>query len=155
MNNKYFILAALNEESLENWIWTNNESIPKGFIKITNTYNKKTIVVFKRTIDDNYVLYYNSKNTNKIKNNSDNLIIINEFYRDEILIQKNNYASLNISKANWFDILFNSNWKHPNASVSLIFKITIISFILGIISIIIGLIPTFNVIFTFIKTIIK
>lgn len=67
MNNNYFILASLNEESLENWIWTNNVSIPKGFIKITNTYNKKTIVVFKRTIDDNYVLYYNSKTQIKLK----------------------------------------------------------------------------------------
>jgi len=155
MKNKYFILAALNEESLENWIWTNNESIPKGFIKITNKESNKTIVVFKRTIDDNYELYYDSKNTNKIKNKNELLIIMNEFYRDEILIQKNNYANLNISKANWFDILFNSNWKHPNPSISLIFKITIISFILGIISIIIGLIPTFNAIFICIKTIIK
>ena len=80
MNNKYFILAALNEESLENWIWTNNKSIPKGFIKITNKENNKTIVVFKRTIDDNYESYYDSKNTNKIKNKNELLIIMNELF---------------------------------------------------------------------------
>lgn len=137
-NKSYQIKPALFEEALENWIWTNDESFPNGFVKIKNTTNNKIIVVFKRKIEENFIKNYNSKeHTIKISNDITNpIIVINEFYRNRLKINKNEEHILEISKANFFNKIINSNINHPNPSISLAYSITMISLLLGLISII-------------------
>jgi hypothetical protein len=139
MKNKYLIKVSTNEDALENWVWINNE-YRNTHIKILNPINKKSIVVFKRTIDSNFIHFYNSKlKTIDIDSNELNLII-NEFYRNELDIQENEKIELIIEDAKFLNILLNSNWKHPNPLISSLNKITIVSLFLGCVSIILGII---------------
>ena len=140
---EYIIKATTIEDSLENWFWTNDDSI-KGIVKISNPVNKKSIVLFKRTIDKNFIIFYNSKNTINIIEPNKTMIIINEYYREKLEIEKNKVSKLEINNASYFNRLFNSNWNHPNPSVSLSYKLSLISLLLGVIfgvaSIILGFI---------------
>lgn len=140
----YSIKASTIEDALENWVWTNDETV-NGFIRINNPENNKSITVFKRTIDDNFISFYNSKKTINITNSDKPLIVMNEYYRLQLEIDKNKDCKLEIKKASFFDKYFNSNWKHPNPSVSLSYKISFISLFislfLGFISIALGIIP--------------
>ena len=146
---EYNIKASTVEDALENWVWTNDETA-NGFIRINNPENNKSITVFKRTIEDNFISFYNSKNTIKITDPDKPLIVINEHYRNELGLVKNKVCKLNIKKAGFIDIHINSNWKHPNHTVSQSYKISIISLFislfLGLISIILGVI---SLIFTY------
>lgn len=134
---EYSIKASTVEDALENWVWTNDETA-NGFIRINNPKNNKSITVFKRTIDENFINFYNSKRTKNITDLYKPLIVINEYYRKELGIEKNKTYKLNINEASNFEKYFNSNWKHPNPTVSLPYKISIISLFLGLISIILG-----------------
>lgn len=134
---EYSIKASTVEDALENWVWTNDETI-NGFIRINNPENNKSITVFKRTIDENFINFYNAKKTINITDPDQPLIVINEHYRNELGLVKNKVCKLNIQKASFFEKYFNSNWKHPNPTVSLPYKISIFSLFLGLISIILG-----------------
>jgi hypothetical protein len=145
---KILVKPSISQEALENWIWIYNlDNLPKGFIKIKNTINKKSIIVFKRNIDNNYISFYNSReNTINIdKSIKTPSILINEYYRDYLNLKKNNLHELEFSKANWFNKVFNSNWNHPNPNISTTHFLTIISLILGLVSLILGvIIPLIN-----------
>ena len=136
---EYNIKSSTVEDALENWIWTNDEAT-NGFIRINNPENNKSITVFKRTIDGNFINFYNAKRTINITDPDKPLIVINEYYRKELGIEKNKAYKLNINEASFSEKYFNSNWKHPNPTVSLPYKISIISLFLGLISIILGVI---------------
>ena len=138
---EYSIKASTVEDALENWVWTNDETA-NGFIRINNPTNNKSITVFKRTIDENFIKFYNSKRTKNITDNEKPLIVINEHYRNDLGIEQNKVYKLKIKKAGFIDIHINSNWKHPNHTVSQSYKTSIISLFislfLGLISIILG-----------------
>lgn len=136
---EYSIKASTVEDALENWIWTNDETFDR-YIKILNPKTNKSIVVFKRTIDPNFITFYNSKNTTREIDPKKLVIVINEYYRKQLGINKNEDYKLIISEAHFFEKVFNSNWEHPNPSVSLSYKINIISFTLGIVSILLGIV---------------
>lgn len=127
---EYLIKTSIVEDSMENWFWSNDDSV-KGIIKIINTTNNKSIVLYKRTIDQNFINFYNSKNTTKIIDIKKDIIILNEYYREQLKVEKNKEYILEITGATYFNKLFNSNWKHPNPSVSLSYKLSIVSLILG------------------------
>jgi len=139
MKTQYLIKASTIEDSMENWFWTNMDSI-SGTVKIINPLNKKSVIVFKRSIDENFINFYDSKKTIKIKDSKRPLIIINEYYRFKLGIEKNKEYELEIKNASCFNKIFNSNWEHPNPTISLSYKIGLISFLLSITSIILGLV---------------
>ena len=141
MSNKYLVKPSTIEDSLENWVWI-NDITKNDFIKILNTKSKKSVIVYKRTIDDNFINFYNSKKTVNITDLGLPTIVINEYYRNVLSIEKNCLYELEIRKATFFEKFFNSNWTHPNPTVSLSYKLSIVSLILGvllsIVSIILG-----------------
>lgn len=143
MEKGYLIKASTVEDALENWVWINDDS-KNRFIKIYNPKSKKYIIVFKRTIDDNFIDFYNSKKTKKIIDIKASTIVMNEYYRNILDIDKNENCKLEIKTANFCNKVFNSNWAHPNPSVSFSYKLSLISLILGVLlgvsSIIIGII---------------
>ena len=141
MSNKYLVKPSTIEDSLENWVWI-NDITKNDFIKILNTKSKKSVIVYKRTIDDNFINFYNSKKTVNITDLGLPTIVINEYYRNVLSIEKNCLYELEIRKASFFEKFFNSNWTHPNPTVSLSYKLSIVSLIFGvllsIVSIILG-----------------
>lgn len=141
MSNKYLVKPSTIEDSLENWVWI-NDITKNDFIKILNTKSKKSVIVYKRTIDVNFINFYNSKKTVNITDLGLPTIVINEYYRNVLSIEKNCLYELEIRKASFFEKFFNSNWTHPNPTVSLSYKLSIVSLILGvllsIVSIILG-----------------
>lgn len=118
MSNKYLVKPSTIEDSLENWVWINDKT-KNDFIKILNTKSKKSVIVYKRTIDDNFINFYNSKKTVNITDLGLPTIVINEYYRNVLSIEKNCLYELEIRKASFFEKFFNSNWTHPNPTVSL------------------------------------
>jgi len=141
MSNKYLVKPSTIEDSLENWVWINDKT-KNDFIKILNTKSKKSVIVYKRTIDDNFINFYNSKKTVNITDLGLPTIVINEYYRNVLSIEKNCLYELEIRKASFFEKFFNSNWTHPNPTVSSSYKLSIVSLIFGvllsIVSIILG-----------------
>lgn len=136
---EYRIFVSKKEEDFENWFWSNDKSI-KGFAKISNPLNKKIIVVYKRDIDDNYINDYNKRDsTNDIKI-AELSIVLNEFYRKKLEIEKNQKLKLVIKNASFVDKIFRSNWSHPNPTISMSYKINITSILLGLVSLILGVI---------------
>lgn len=137
---KFIIKPTISEESLESWIWTNNESVPKGFILIKNPQNSKCIKTYKRTLDENFENIYNEKNTSKINiKKFDAYLIINEFYRDVLGIEKHEEVELIISKASLFQKIFLIHWTHPNPTIQFANRATIMSIIFALIALIVTL----------------
>jgi hypothetical protein len=136
---EYRIFVSKKEEDFENWFWSNDKSI-EGFAKVLNPTNKKSIVIYKRDIDENYINDYNKRDSTYNIKKDELSIVLNEFYRKKLKIEKNQKLKLVIKNASCFDKIFYSNWSHPNPTVSLSYKINITSIFLGLISLILGII---------------
>lgn len=103
----FIIKPTLAEEALESWIWTNDRSVASTTIIVRNPTAKKKIIIYKRTMDENFVKLYNSHNTNKIIfDNTTKYLVISEYFRDQLEIRKNEKIELEIFKANIFQRLF-------------------------------------------------
>lgn len=148
--NKYTIRPTVSEEALESWIWTNDDCVSsKGFVVIRNLENKKTIKTFKRTLDENFEKIYNERNTFKIDLNSGKLyLVINEYYRTILGVEKHQEIDLQIGIAKWYQRLFRIHWSHPNPTVQFANRATLMSIIIGAIA----LLLTFYSIYITLKT---
>ncbi|MBK6991194.1 MAG: hypothetical protein IPH34_04945 [Chitinophagaceae bacterium] len=130
---KYTVRPSLYSEALESWVWLSNNNL-SGFIKITNSSNNKTVYTYKRNFDDNFIKKYNdSDNTFKI-NNKENYIILNEYYREKLQVEKHNDVQLLIKKQNWVDIFFKNNWNNPNPLIQNTVRVSVISLFIGLIA---------------------
>ena len=135
MNGKINVKSSLKTDSMEGWGWISKQLINEnGFYKIKS--NAKRIICYLRTIDDNYKQNYNNGNTIKIKNDDDTVLVLNEYYRNQLqIIDTNSEYEVEIDKIGWFKKWFSFEYLHPNPYVRQNSRLTIISFILGIISI--------------------
>ena len=70
-------------------------------------------------------------------------MIINEFYRDVLNIQKHDEVDLLIYKANIFHKLFLIHWAHPNPTIQFANRVTIVSLLFAIIALIITVLSVF------------
>ena len=134
--NKYLIKAALSQDALESWVWSNDTNITsRGFIIIENTSSNKKIKTFKRTIDENFINLYNKADTKKISS-QDHIIIMNEYLRDRLGVKQNECFDLRIKSAGFLDKLFFIHLDHPNPTVQYANRATIASCILAIIALV-------------------
>lgn len=133
---QYFIRATLSGESLEPWVWVNDNSI-NGFIRIENLNNGKTIRTYKRTIDRNFIKVYNEiRAINHLQFNSNEFsLIINEYYRNKLGLETNQYANLLVKNEKWYNKIIQVHWGHPHPTVQYTNRVTIISFAAGILGI--------------------
>lgn len=146
---RFDIMPALAEDAMESWTWTNDSEIPDNcFIIIKNPLNSKRIKTFKRTIDANFINKYNKNNsTNNIKADSNiSYLIMNEYYRKHLHLEKNKIVELQISKASFLQRVFVIHWFHPNPTVQYANRATITSIIIGIIAL---LITVYSIYLTF------
>jgi len=142
MTTTFTIRPTVSEEALEGWIWTNDTTIQtNGFIIIKNPINKKSIKTFRRTIDNNFQAFYNDRpHTNDINIESgETYLILNEFYRNYLDIERTGQVRLEIKKANWWHILFKVHLAHPNPTVQFANRATIISIILGFLGLLLAI----------------
>lgn len=132
----YYILPTIAEESLESWIWTNDNKISSnGFILIKNPINNKTIRTFKRTLDNNFVSYYRKHNTNPIDLNDGRCyLILNEYFRNLLNVKKNETVELEISESSFIHNLLLTHWYHPNPVIQFANRATIFSILMGILA---------------------
>lgn len=136
ITNKYLIKAALTQDALESWVWSNDSNITsRGFIIIENTSNNKKIKTFKRTIDENFINLYNKADTKKI-DSQDHIIIMNEYLRNRLNVKQNESFDLRIKSASLLDRLFFIHLDHPNPTVQYANRATIASCILAIIALV-------------------
>ncbi|GEM_PF-3566001 len=133
---KYTIRPSISEEALDSWIWTNDESLTfKGFIVIKNPANRKHIIAFKRSLDENFVKIYNDRYTNKINLKSDTkYLVINEFFRDALGIEKHQELELEIARASFLRKLFIIHWTHPNPTIQIAYRATTTSILISILA---------------------
>ena len=134
MDGKVKIRASLKTDSMEGWGWISKQLINEnGFYKIENP-NKKKIICYLRIIDNNFIKNYNLGSTNKIKK-KDNTLIINEYYRNRLNVSQSNESyELKFKKCSSLKKFFSFDYLHPNPYVRQNSKLTILSIILGIIS---------------------
>ena len=151
---KYLILPALNAESLETWVWCRDAREHKGFVVIKNKTSGKKITVYQRRIDENFIRNYNKRVTEIInekkedstttssqtpleipKDESQNCLIINEFYREQLDMNTGLYkeTELYIKKANWWNKLWMLFKPHPHPTVRIASYVALVALILGII----------------------
>jgi hypothetical protein len=155
----FIILPSLHEESVEGWVWFNDESCPEqnDFIKVT--YDK-TAIIYRRKVDKFYHFKYNEKVRDSYQNGlissedkiayllikDSKALIINKFYRKKLGIEDNQLGkkiTIKVSKANIFERNLTGYWNHPNPSVSVAYRIAIISFAISIIGLLFSF-ATFN-----------
>ena len=140
MNIRIKILAALKTDSMEGWGWIQSSAINgNGFYTISKP-NGKSITCYLRIIDANFLKNYEEGNTFNVEQN-ENLLILNEYYRKQIGIEEtNNIYNLKIKKSNKFNRLFSFDFSHPNPNVRRASQMTLLSLILGLISIVLTII---------------
>jgi len=139
MKRKFIIYAALYEESKEGWVWIPpSNDISSEFIRIINPKTRKCIVCEKRTLDDNYVEYYNNRRgTRKInKEDIERCVVISEYYRNKLgNIPTKEEVELEIVETNKIRGHLQGIWHHPNQYLR--YGMTI-SMTLGAVSLIFG-----------------
>jgi len=132
---KYQIFPALNNESFEGWIWTNDDTINgNNFITIRNPLNGKKIRTFKRTIDPNFIRIYRDGHTKTIDEKW-SVLVISDYYREKLCIGKGEEVNLIIEESTFIENFFLGNWNHPNPYISQSNKINVTSLALAILAI--------------------
>lgn len=136
MKEKIRVLASLKTDSMEGWGWISESLINEnGYYEIENLNGNKTIC-YLRVIDANFIKNYEKGDTFKLKE-TDSILILNEYYRFKTGINNTNeLTNIKITKCNWLKRNFVFELSHPNPYVRQNGKLTIISILLGLISII-------------------
>ena len=145
MKRKFIIYAALYEESKEGWVWIppTNE-INSEFIRIINPKTEKYIVCERRTLDDNYVKYYNNRHGARKINKEDieRCIVINEYYRNKLgNISTKEEVELEIVETNKIRGYLQGALHHPNQYLRYGIMSNILALIFGMLSLILGVLP--------------
>ncbi|SKC32545.1 hypothetical protein CZ809_02061 [Photobacterium piscicola] len=134
------IKAARSEDIMQAFVWVTNTSGFDKFqiVKIKNLSNKKIIWVTLLHADQSFIKNYNNKEIrNTISITSDEqCLIISEWYRDLLEIEKNKIHKLDIKQYSIGCIksLLMSKY-HPDTTVRLSATLGLFSIVLGIIGI--------------------
>lgn len=142
MNMKIFV--ALHEDNRKSEVWTYYKSTNR-IIKVTNTDNKKSIIVSSRFIDTRFERIYNKKGAKRIKiEKIKNPIVISDYYRKKLEILDTQIdVPIDISDTkNPYNKYYRYFNEHPDDVTRLVFWFTLISII---ISILFGLLSFFNI----------
>jgi len=139
---EYYILPALKEDINSPFVWiTDNNLSSRSIIKLKNAIVDKCIFCEALVIDENFIKQYNnSKQTYKIFPDK-NILVINEWYRNKILLKKNQTAILEIkSPCKFFAWTYQikAGLLHPDSCIRLCCVIAVLSALLGILSVILG-----------------
>src|SRR5664280_1343157 len=137
---EYKILPSLAEHITSPFVWTNHFLIKsRSIISIENLGNRKKIYCEIAIIDDNFKKKYNeSPYTNKLPEDK-KILIINEWYRNCLMVEKNKDANIEIKKVNDLFVWFwrmRASFIHPDNTIRLAVYLAFLSVILGIIGLV-------------------
>ncbi len=142
-SNKYIIKAALSEDINSSYIWFS--SLPcssREIVKIINTNTAKTVWCEVIVADDNYIKRYNQNPKTKDINKDIPFIVMNEWYREKLGLNKNIYCEIKI-KSLWIPASIRqlyASLAHPDNTVRLAAYLAFISVGLGVAGLILGFI---------------
>jgi hypothetical protein len=132
----YKVYAALKDDINSGWVWVGGfDGTQRSIIKIKNEENGKSVYCEFLKIDENFKKQYVKGNTIQIENEQ-NAIIVNEWYRTKLDVNKNTDVSLSISTENHLIAKFMACIEHPQIVVRLATWLGVVSIALGIIGII-------------------
>ncbi|WP_228854165.1 hypothetical protein [Desulfomarina profundi] len=140
----YRVLASLKEDINSSTIWVRNDLIKGRTLAKLSSDNGKSVWVEIQAIDTNYTKNYNNNpNTKNIQNN-EQVITVNEWYRNIIGLSKNQTHNLEIKPIRC-SFLFplrqmQAALKHPDSSIRICADLAIVSVFLGLLGLAIGLI---------------
>jgi hypothetical protein len=80
IEDNYTVRGSLADETIDSWVWINDDRIPKGYISIKNKKNGNKIVVYKRDIDEHFIRLYNKPYEKIACDNCDNCCNGKKFY---------------------------------------------------------------------------
>lgn len=142
----FIVYAALYSESKEGWIWISPKEYDGNFITIRNPLNNKSITCMLRTIDDNFIKYYKENSINKMEIDKNPSMVVSEYYRKILEIEtktkSNKTSDLEIYRPSIYEKTIKVYSQNPNPFIR-------IGIILGIVSVMLGLMPLLPTIFKF------
>lgn len=137
---KYKVLAALQDELNQGWVWITNSGLDsRSIVKITNLKNKKYVYCECLEIEDNYIFIYNNPPRETI-NKRESVITISAWYREKLggIKTKTNHE-LEIRSANNWHGKLRANLQHPQVVVRMAALLAIISIGLGVLGVCLSL----------------
>lgn len=143
------VYPSLHIESKEGWIWL---EVPQDYMEnfITIKNNNKAITCMLRTIDDNFIKIYKNNTGFDLANDKGQVIIISEYYRNKLNINKRDSLELEVYYPTCFEKYISVYWGHPNPFISVGIKLGFISILLGIISLRSDILTLFEILLRFI-----
>lgn len=139
---KYKIFAALYEESTSGWVWLANPRVePHRLISLRSQEIESHPIIYceARSLDDNFVTYYNSKAHTKKINQCDyqDVLIISDWYRRALSIpQTQTQVDLYVrDQERPFLPALRAGSQHPDPTVRLANRLGLISTWLGLLGI--------------------
>lgn len=140
MEDKIKILASIKTDAMEGWGWIKSSVVKEnGFYKIHNIINKKHATCYLRIIDDNYIGDYNPRSkTLKIKE-EDKVLVLNEYYRKKIGLNKNETYEIDFSKIRWYHLSRLFDFSHPNPYIRQSGRLAFVSLLLAILGIVLAI----------------
>ena len=141
---KYKVFVSLYEESNSSWVWLSEEKglITRDLIEVKVPKRGGYCICTYREIEGNFIDYYNNSSRKCLKIDKPS-IVVNDYYRKKLNIDKNEEYEFTIQKIENKQI-----WKrissirkyHPDNSLKLAVYLAICSILLGMFSIILGII---------------
>ena len=138
------IFRSLHEESNEGWIWTSPVSgiNSRDLVNVINKSTGKSICVYCRIIDNNYVNIYNSNGGRKNISNY-NSIVLSSYYRDKLgIMHDETNSEFELKKIKFYQMIkiIRFLFGHPEVSLKLVTILAVTSIFFGFIGIIISII---------------
>ena len=148
---KYRIFAAFHEDTNSGWVWLATPQLPqRSVVQITNLSNLKEVYCEALQIDDNFLDLYN-KDTKRIHiADQSSALVMNEWYRKRLgdfKTQTDQALSIEVVAGCWPRLYWAKAWaciRHPQVVVRL-------ATLLGIWSVILGLIGTISGVWSVLK----
>jgi hypothetical protein len=135
MEKKFTIRASLKSDIRTSKIWS-SEPITTNLVKIKN--KRKSIIVSHRRIDDNFINDYNTSDNTIDISLQDDILILDEYYRKLLGVDKNTTIMLNMIPIKWYYLRSNLLYllKHPDDSIRIATYLALFSILFDVVPLI-------------------
>lgn len=134
----YRIHAALHSETRTGDCWIPETFNNYNLIRVKNNANNRSVIVSYRHIEDNFRTKYNESGTRRIPLR-DNSIVLDDYYRQRLGVNTREEVDLDITPRKRSDFRASMRYLRQHAN-----DVVRISFWLGFVAVIMGILPTFK-----------
>lgn len=135
MEKVFTVRVALREYTRTGDVWLYDNFKNYRLVKVVNTETLESAVLSYRHIDENYEKEHNDKKEIHKISEGDSIIIIDEYFRHKLSLEKNESYKLKIvgvRKYGWNSLRYLR--EHPNDSIRITTCLAIVSILISIIS---------------------